>query len=116
MMNVGKISQVITNLLINGAQAIEETGRRGKLKVRTKANSNGTVELIVSDNGCGISDENLQKIFNPFFTTKDEDAGTGLGLWISYDIATEHEGMLSVESELYTGTEFTLTLPVYGAA
>ncbi len=116
MMNVGKISQVITNLLINGAQAIEETGRRGKLKVRTKANSNGTVELIVSDNGCGISDENLQKIFNPFFTTKDEDAGTGLGLSISYDIATEHEGMLSVESELYTGTEFTLTLPVYGAA
>lgn len=116
MMNVGKISQVITNLLINAAQAIEETGRRGKLEVRTRANSNGTVELIVRDNGCGISDENLQKIFNPFFTTKDEDTGTGLGLSISYEIAREHEGMLSVESELYTGTEFTLTLPVYGAA
>ena len=116
MMNVGKISQVITNLLINAAQAIEETGRRGKLEVRTRANSNGTVELIVRDNGCGISDENLQKIFNPFFTTKDEDTGTGLGLSISYEIAREHEGMLSVESELYTGTEFTLTLPVCGAA
>ena len=116
MMNVGKISQVITNLLINAAQAIEETGRRGKLEVRTRANSNGTVELIVRDNGCGISDENLQKIFNPFFTTKDEDTGTGLGLSISYEIAREHEGVLSVESELYTGTEFTLTLPVYGAA
>ncbi|MEC7689559.1 MAG: ATP-binding protein [Pseudomonadota bacterium] len=116
MMNVGKISQVITNLLINAAQAIEETGRRGKLEVRTRANSNGTVELIVRDNGCGISDENLQKIFNPFFTTKDEDTGTGLGLSISYEIAREHEGMLSVKSELYTGTEFTLTLPVCGAA
>lgn len=105
--NEGKISQVLTNLLINAGQAIEENG---KISIRTKQNCD-VITLEVADNGCGIPDENLKKLFDPFFTTKPIGEGTGLGLAISYGIVRDHEGKISVESTPDKGTCFSLTFP-----
>jgi signal transduction histidine kinase len=69
------------------------------------------VELIVSDTGVGISKENLAKIFEPFFTTKGQK-GTGLGLAVIWGIIDNHDGTISVESELGVGTTFTIRLPL----
>nr|WP_252735811.1 ATP-binding protein [Aestuariibacter sp. A3R04] len=110
-MNVGKISQIVTNLLINAAQAIETTKLMGELTISTCCKDD-FVELRVKDTGCGISEANIRKVFNPFFTTKSEEEGTGLGLSISYGIAREHGGSLAVESTEGQGTCFTLRLPI----
>ena len=110
-MNVGKVSQVVTNLLINAGQAIEATGKNGKVIITT-CTLNGFVELRVEDSGCGIPPSHLDKLFNPFFTTKPEGQGTGLGLSISFGIAQEHGGTLSASSVEGEGSTFTLALPV----
>ncbi|WP_334030986.1 sensor histidine kinase [Alteromonas sp. P256] len=110
-MNIGKISQVITNLLINAGQAIESTGKHGSIIITT-VTINDVVELRVKDTGCGIPKANIDKLFNPFFTTKPEGQGTGLGLSISFGIAQEHGGRLSVTSTENEGSTFTLTLPI----
>ncbi|WP_394222872.1 ATP-binding protein [Alteromonas gracilis] len=110
-MNVGKISQVVTNLLINAGQAIESTGKNGKIVITTCVVGN-TVELRVEDSGCGIPLSHLDKLFNPFFTTKPEGQGTGLGLSISFGIAQEHGGTLSASSKEGEGSTFTLALPI----
>ncbi len=107
-MNVGKINQVLTNLMINAGQSISD---KGEIKISTRQKDN-KIMIIVSDTGCGISKENLNKIFDPFYTTKKVGEGTGLGLAISYDIVKEHNGELSVESEIDRGTVFTLSLPL----
>ena len=110
-MNVGKISQVITNLLINAGQAIEATGKNGKIIITT-CTVGEFVELRVEDSGCGIPPSHLDKLFNPFFTTKPEGQGTGLGLSISFGIAQEHGGTLSASSTEGEGSTFTLALPI----
>ncbi|MFZ8199352.1 ATP-binding protein [Alteromonas portus] len=110
-MNVGKISQVITNLLINAGQAIEATNKNGKIIITT-CTVGEFVELRVEDSGCGIPPSHLDKLFNPFFTTKPEGQGTGLGLSISFGIAQEHGGMLSATSREGDGSTFTLALPI----
>ena len=110
-MNVGKISQVITNLLINAGQAIEATGKSGRIIITT-CTVGEFVELRVEDSGCGIPPSHLDKLFNPFFTTKPEGQGTGLGLSISFGIAQEHGGMLSAASKEGDGSTFTLALPI----
>ena len=110
-MNVGKISQVITNLLINAGQAIEATGKNGKIIITT-CTVGEFVELRVEDSGCGIPPSHLDKLFNPFFTTKPEGQGTGLGLSISFGIAQEHGGSLSATSTEGDGSTFTLALPI----
>ena len=109
--NVGKISQVITNLLINAGQAIESTGKNGKIIITT-CTVNGFVELRVEDTGCGIPASHLDKLFNPFFTTKPEGQGTGLGLSISFGIAQEHGGNLTAISKEGEGSCFTLAIPL----
>ena len=114
-MNVGKISQVITNLLINAGQAIESTGKQGQVTITTRKVDN-TVELRVEDTGCGIPPSHLDKLFNPFFTTKPEGQGTGLGLSISFGIAQEHGGTLCATSEEGKGSCFILSLPIEGKA
>ena len=73
-----------------------------------------TIEISVSDNGTGISRENLQKIFSPFFTTKPVGKGTGLGLSVCYGIIDHMGGVMTVESEKGLGTTFTITLPESG--
>ena len=110
-MNIGKISQVVTNLLINAGQAVESTGVHGRVTISTVV-VNNFVELKVEDTGCGIPKDNLDKLFNPFFTTKPEGQGTGLGLSISFGIAQEHGGRLSVSSVENEGSVFTLALPI----
>ncbi|MEC8231042.1 MAG: ATP-binding protein [Pseudomonadota bacterium] len=110
-MNVGKISQVITNLLINAGQAIESTGQHGTITITTEAVGE-FVKLYVKDTGCGIQPCHLDKLFNPFFTTKPEGQGTGLGLSISFGIAQEHGGTLSASSKEGEGSCFELALPL----
>jgi two-component system NtrC family sensor kinase len=105
--NVGKIIQVLTNLLVNAGQAIVENG---KIAVKSSMN-NGFIEIAITDNGSGISKENIAQLFDPFFTTKPEGEGTGLGLSISFSIIREHGGEILVNSEMGVGTCFTLRLP-----
>jgi signal transduction histidine kinase len=108
LINVGKINQVLTNLIVNAAQAIEENGQ-----VIVKSRQEGDkLKITVVDTGKGIAEAHLERIFDPFFTTKPEGEGTGLGLSISFDIVKEHGGQLSVSSKVGKGTIFTIILPV----
>lgn len=108
LINVGKINQVLTNLIVNAAQAIEENGQ---VIVKSSKEADN-IKITVVDTGKGIAEEHLERIFDPFFTTKPEGEGTGLGLSISFDIVKEHGGQLSVSSKVGKGTIFTITLPV----
>jgi two-component system NtrC family sensor kinase len=102
----GQLRQAFVNIALNACEAM---GRGGTLTVRVHRPEPGTVELAVSDNGPGISKENLGKIFDPFFSTKEK--GTGLGLSVVYGIVQRHGGRIDVESELGRGTTFFLRLP-----
>ncbi|MBI5576374.1 MAG: PAS domain-containing protein [Deltaproteobacteria bacterium] len=103
-----QLNQVFMNLLVNASQAIETNGEIG---VRTWS-ENGHIVVAVSDTGCGIPSEHLGRIFEPFFTTKEVGKGTGLGLSITYDIVKQHNGDISVASEIGIGTTFTVKIPV----
>ena len=103
--DANQLKQAFYNLARNAMQAMP-TG--GKLTIRCSADDN-FVMLSVSDSGCGIKPENMQKIFRPFFTTKN--AGTGLGLMIVERIVREHGGSLAVDSRENAGTTFTISLP-----
>ena len=106
--NGGKLQQVFMNLFLNAKDAMP---KGGKLSVRTyRENSSAVVE--VQDTGTGISETNVKKIYDPFFTTKEVGKGTGLGLSICYGIIQEHSGQVSVESEPGKGTIFRVHLPV----
>lgn len=106
-----QIQQVILNVITNARQAIEETKRKGKITVVTEAIP-GYVKISVTDNGHGISPENITRIFDPFFTTKPAGSGSGLGLSICHGIITEHGGNIYVESTLNKGTTFIIGLPI----
>lgn len=105
--DVAKIKQVLLNLFMNAKDAI---GKNGKISVRTLEDRK-TVSFIVRDTGCGISKENLQKIFMPFFSTKEVGKGTGLGLSITHGIVTSLGGRIHVTSEKNEGTSFEIVLP-----
>lgn len=107
--NKNELSQVLLNLLINASQAVE-TGR-GKIKV-TSCSDGSKIYLAVADNGKGISSENLDRIFNPFYTTKPVGEGTGLGLSVSAKIIDSLGGEIRVESEVGKGSCFTVVIPV----
>lgn len=111
--NLGKLTQVFTNLLINAGQAIEATGKQGVISISTQQEGN-SVKVRIQDTGCGISQENIDKLFNPFFTTKPEGQGTGLGLSITYGIIQEHGGQINVSSTPGEGSVFELALPING--
>jgi len=107
-----QIQQVILNLILNGAQAMQPKGG-GKLTIRTRLLADGdNAELFVSDSGEGIAPENLSKIFDPFFTTKAEGKGVGLGLAVLYGIVKAHDGEVEVTSRRNEGTSFSVTLPL----
>jgi signal transduction histidine kinase len=72
--------------------------------------------VVFQDTGCGISEENLSNVFNPFFTTKSPGGGIGLGLAIVYRIVENHQGKIEFESQEGKGTTFKITLPVYTEA
>ncbi|MFA5876536.1 MAG: ATP-binding protein, partial [Candidatus Margulisiibacteriota bacterium] len=101
-----QLSQVFINLVLNSTQAMP-TG--GTILIRTRP-TDKAIKIEFRDGGLGIPEEHLKNIFDPFFTMKRE--GTGLGLWVSYQIIKEHRGMIDVESEINKGTLFTISLPV----
>lgn len=103
-----QLNQVFMNLIVNASQAINEPG---DIWIRSWA-KNDKVYFQIEDNGVGISQKNLKKIFDPGFTTKGVGVGTGLGLSICYKIIENHNGKISVESQQGKGTIFTIDLPV----
>jgi PAS domain S-box-containing protein len=117
--NPSRLEQVILNLVSNARDAVEEKARmqgndqyKMEISVRTYSHENKII-LQIRDNGCGIPEENLQRIFNPFFTTKSEGRGTGLGLPIVYGIIREMKGEISASSVPGEYTEITINLPGY---
>jgi len=107
-----QLSQVFMNLLVNAAHAIE---KQGVISIRTR-NGNDINEVMIKDTGCGIATENLEKIFEPFYTTKKQNKGTGLGMCISRDIVERHQGTIKIESHVGEGTTFVLKFPVLQGA
>lgn len=104
------LEQLIRNLEINAAHAMSE---KGELELRTRLTSNNkSIEIIFKDNGSGIPEEIQQKIFLPFFTTKSQGQGTGLGLPIVKSIVEQHKGTLKLKSQVGVGTEITICIPV----
>ena len=112
--NKSQIGQVLLNVILNAIQAIKQQKRSdlGTVQV-TLYQEPEYVCISIKDDGPGISDENLSKIFNPFFTTKEVGQGTGLGLSISYDIIVKkHNGIFQVVSSIGEGSEFIIKLPM----
>lgn len=111
-----EINQVLLNIIINAAHSIKEKFELdvgGSIAITT-FNDKKFVYCIIEDNGVGILEKNITKIFNPFFTTKKVGKGAGLGLSISYDIiVNKHNGNIEVESKALQGAKFILTLPIY---
>ncbi|MBR9986525.1 MAG: two-component sensor histidine kinase [Desulfosarcina sp.] len=105
----GKLQQIILNLVNNAFQAIDNGCF---LDVRAQMDGPEQVRLSIQDNGCGISEDHLNKIFEPFFTTKKEGQGTGLGLSITYGLVQKLHGNITVQSKTGQGTTFVVTLPV----
>ena len=97
------------NLLVNAKQAMPEGGC---ISLSTKLTEHHVI-VEVEDQGSGISKQDLDKLFTPFFTTKPVGVGTGLGLSISYGILQDHDALIDVDSELGKGTRFTIQFPPY---
>ena len=105
-----QLTQVLLNLLVNACQAMPDGGR---IQITTGVKGEGDdaqVTIQIADTGCGIAEEHLPNIFQPFFTTKGKD-GTGLGLAISSRIARDHQGTIDVQSEVGRGSVFLIALP-----
>jgi two-component system NtrC family sensor kinase len=108
-----QINQVFLNIITNAAQAIET---HGEIAITTRLHDASHVAIRISDTGCGIPEENLSKIRDPFFTTKEVGTGTGLGLSIVDEIIRSHHGQLLIESTVGKGSVFTVVLPLKSAA
>ncbi len=106
--NVGKLHQVFTNILSNAIQAIE---KQGIIAISTSLNKSNA-QITIIDNGCGIDEEHLLKITDPFYSTKNPGKGTGLGLSISYSIVQSHKGSLQFKSTPHIGTEVQIKFPL----
>jgi signal transduction histidine kinase len=106
--DVPLVRQVVLNLVLNAFQAIEG---QGTITVSTRRAGQDRVAIAVADTGVGIPPENMEKIFNPFFTTKAPGQGTGLGLSMCHGIVDRLGGAITVESEPGKGATFTVTLP-----
>ena len=102
-----QLQQVFTNLILNAIQAMPQGG---ELTLRTTLVGDGKLKIDVQDTGCGISRENLRKLFTPFFTTKEKGKGVGLGLAVAHGIIERHKGKIEVQSEVGKGTTFSIYL------
>lgn len=109
--NKQQLEQVIINLLTNACDSLKK--RTAALKIETREDKQtGSIEIMIIDEGEGISQENLKHIFDPFFTTKRDSGGTGLGLSISYNIIKTHNGEFEIHSEPGRGTSAIIRLPI----
>lgn len=109
MIDGPQLQQVFLNLINNAMDAV---GQDGRIEINSRLRSDNRLEVSFADSGPGIAAENLQQIFDPFFTTKDPGKGTGLGLYISYDIIQKLGGSITVENNKSGGALFTIVLPV----
>lgn len=109
----GRLNQVFMNILTNGVQAAmaKEGDAMPTIQVRTRTLGDH-VEVVIADNGIGMTDEVKARIFDPFYTTKDVGEGTGLGLAIAYGIIEDHHATIAVDSTPGQGTAFRITIPV----
>ncbi|MDP3479265.1 MAG: ATP-binding protein [Desulfoprunum sp.] len=105
----GKLQQIFLNIINNAFSAMDVGGR---LYILVRREGEGHVIATISDNGCGMSDTDLGKIFEPFYSTKTKTGGTGLGLSITYGLIQELGGTIHVASRLGEGTTFAITLPL----
>ena len=103
-----KLNQVFMNFIVNASHAIED---KGEISIRTW-DGDSSIHVAIADTGTGIPEDKLEKIFEPFFTTKPDGKGTGLGLSICSEIIHQHNGKISVDSEVGKGTCFTIKIPV----
>ena len=111
MADANQLQQVIINLIINAEYEMIRSHGSGNLRIKTDKVGN-LIRIMVKDNGPGISKENMEKLFQPFFTTKKVGEGTGLGLSICHGIIAEHNGRIYAESEVGEGTTFIIELPI----
>jgi len=107
-----QLGQVFLNILVNAAQAIDPQSGLGKIVIRSGQQDDEHIWVEISDTGCGMSDAQLKRIFDPFYTTKAVGVGTGLGLSISYGIIQRHGGNIRATSTPGEGTTFRIELPV----
>ncbi len=115
----GPLKQVLLNLIVNAAHAIEprqkETGEKGSITVTTTIEGDGAV-IAVADNGGGMPDEIRDRVWEPFFTTKEVGRGSGQGLAIARSIVEKHGGAIRFDTEVGVGTTFTIRLPIEDVA
>jgi len=110
--NEGRLVQVFLNMLVNSAQAIPEMDPgENEVRIATRIDREGRIEVEISDTGSGIPDDVLPRIFDPFFTTKPQGVGTGLGLPICHSLIHAIGGRIEVTSKVGVGTRFVITLP-----
>ncbi|WP_051305780.1 two-component system sensor histidine kinase NtrB [Desulfogranum mediterraneum] len=117
--NADELNQVFLNIIVNAAQALGEQERHdhqpeGIITIATRT-AEQEIEIIITDNGCGMDKELREKIFEPFFTTKELGQGTGQGLAIARDVVEKHQGSIRVSSGLHQGTSVTVALPRSGS-
>lgn len=114
----GELNQVLLNMIVNAAHAIAETNgespeSKGTITLATRLRP-GFAEIRIQDTGCGISPENIEHVFTPFFTTKRAGKGTGQGLAIAHTVVVEkHGGTITIESERGEGTTFVIQIPLH---
>ena len=116
---VQELNQVVLNMIVNAAHAIEiaqgeASAGKGTIRIGTRATNDAAI-ITISDTGCGIPDDIKDRVFDPFFTTKEVGKGSGQGLAMAYKTIVEHhQGQISIESNAGAGTTFTIRLPVNG--
>ena len=111
--DAARLGQVLTNLVVNAAQAMTEPSpEQNQIRILGRRRGEGSIEICVTDNGVGMSEEVLDRLFTPFFTSKPPSQGTGLGLSICKRIVDSHGGHLEVESHVGVGSTFRVILPL----
>jgi signal transduction histidine kinase len=106
-----KLHQIVLNIISNSIDAIQT---KGSITITTKLNSEKNIAILeINDDGCGMSEDVVKKIYDPFFTTKETGKGTGLGLYLTYQLVKFHGGNIKAESVLDKGTKFKVELPVH---
>jgi signal transduction histidine kinase len=104
-----RIQQAFLNLILNAIQSIDG---EGQVEIAARSRRDGLVDVVIRDTGKGIAEQDLSRIFDPFFSTKDVGQGTGLGLFITHDIIVRHDGSIQVKSKPGKGTTFIVRIPM----